>query len=553
MTGVTVPAVLTFLGALATAFVLTPAVAALAARLGLLDRPGGRKLHDRAVPRVGGVAVFLGLLTGTFAFGLFFGWERLGRAISGEPLLLLAPCCFVFAVGVVDDVRGLGPTARVVAEVLAAGMLVQAGFVIDVVANPFGPAIRLGILAVPVTLLWFVGLANAFNLVDGLDGLMSALGLVALASCAAVGFLRGMEGTAVFALALAGGLAGFLPHNWHPARTFIGDAGSLLVGFVVAALTLKVARMPNGTLYFHVPLAIAAVPIGETALTLARRYVNGQGFFSGDQSHIHHVLRKSGRSVPGVVLRLAGVAALLAAVAVFSLSWRSTGSFLTIAALLAAAWFSLRRLGYLELRVFRDRLKDLFLRPRRKGLPDLLAVARAGECVRGAAGLADLRDRLRAAVVEGRFAYLAVEFRAEAAAALGVDGPIAECRNTEARAYALSRNGGTHWIFSTEACGYPVDHARLVQSAVAFPLPADGTWGRLVCARYLPGDAPAPPSQDVRRYLADPVAEALEAIAAVAAAAPSGNGREGERPEAVSPVWPENDWRGGRPQTVAEA
>jgi UDP-GlcNAc:undecaprenyl-phosphate GlcNAc-1-phosphate transferase len=496
------------LGAALTAYLATPAVAALARGLGVLDRPGGRKAHAGAVPRLGGAALFAGLLLGCSAYALAFGPERLRRLVAGESfLLLLAPAGFVFLVGVLDDVRGLGPAPRVVAEVLAAGVLVQAGYLLDRVATPFAADLHLGFLAVPLTLLWFVGVTNAYNLVDGLDGLMATLAIPALGGIAAVAFLQGQNGTGILALSLCGALLGFLRWNWHPARIFLGDSGSLLVGFAVAALSLRVARSPAGSLNLQVPLALSAVPITETFLTLARRYVSGKPYFSGDRSHIHHVLVRSGLTVPRTVLSLGVVAALSAAVAVLSLSWRETGSMALIAVLLAAIALGLRRLGYVEVRVLLDRLRSALLRPRRPGLADLAQVALAGDRVRGATCPGALRDGLRAAVGVGGFSYIALEFRRDAALSLGLDGSVVEARNPDAEAWLAASNGAPKWLFSADP---PPDPGARESSCLAFPIPAgDGRIGRLVCHRHLAPGSPAPPSPDVRRYLADPVAETL--------------------------------------------
>jgi UDP-GlcNAc:undecaprenyl-phosphate GlcNAc-1-phosphate transferase len=528
-------ALFAFGGSALTAYFVTPVVAALAGRFGGMDRPGGRKFHVGAVPRLGGIALFLGLLLGCSVYGFAFGWSRLQDLLTGESfLLLLAPCGFVFLVGVVDDVRGLGPAPRVVGELLAAGVLMQAGYLVDRVALPGVGTVELGVLAIPITLLWFVGVTNAYNLVDGLDGLMTTLAIPALGGCAAVAFSSGQAGTGLFALALCGALAGFLRWNWNPARIFLGDSGSLLVGFTIAAISLKVARNSSGVIVPFVPLALSAVPVTETFLTLARRYVAGRAFFTGDLSHVHHVLVKSGLSVPGAVARLGGVAAACAAVAALGWSGSGLAAALTIVALVVGIALGLRRIHYVEVRVLLDRLKDNLLRPRRKGLSDIAAVARAGDCIRGAETLADLRDRMRAAVVEGKFAYLALEFSPAAARVLRASGSIVESRNSDSDAYLASRNGAPKWLFSTEEPAPPGSRGRLQTSSLAVPLPpGDGRLGRLVCSRFHGADVPAPPSQDVLRYLAQPVAEVLAAIEEQARAALPEASLEAEIPEGI--------------------
>ena len=507
-------------GSALTAYLVTPAVAALARRVGAIDIPGGRKVHVAAVPRLGGAALFAGFLVGTFAYGLAFGWERLGRVFTGESfLLLLVPAGFVFLVGVVDDVRGLGPAPRVVAELLAAGVLLQSGYIIDVVANPFGEPLHLGLMAVPVTLLWFVGVTNSFNLVDGIDGLLGVLGVAALGGAAGVAFLQGQTGTGVLSLALCGALLGFLRWNWHPARIFLGDSGSLLVGFVVAAISLKVARTTDmKVLNFHVPLALCAVPVTETFLTIARRYVNGQAYFSGDQSHIHHVLLKSGLPVPVAVGILGLLAALFSAAAVLSLSWRRTGALTTIAVLLVAVVIGLRRLHYVEFRVLLDRILHNLFRPRRRGLSELTVLARAGDRLRESVGPGAGAAGPRARGAGGGPPGGPRRPPAAGARAPAPPTPPAGVRGAEAAAYLAARRGAPSWVFEAIPEAAPPGEPRAA-STLEVPLPpSDGRFGRVVWRRFEDPDHPGPGIPEVVKYLVEPLGEALVPLAGPGAA-----------------------------------
>ncbi len=385
------------IGGAVVSAVLTRVVAAWALRRGLLDLPGGRHVHASPVPRLGGVAVLLGLTAGALAYGAVFGWGPLAETVGRDEFIaFLAPCLLVFAVGLLDDLRGLGPAPRVLVEAVAAGFLVQAGYVIDVVATPWGEPFALGPFATPVTILWLVGVTNAHNLIDGLDGLLGAVGTAALLGCAAVAILGNRPASAILALALAGSLLGFLVWNWHPARIFLGDCGSLTVGFAVGALSLKVARNHSGSLSFHVPLLLCAIPLIEVALTLARRHVSGARYFEGDQSHVHHVLLARGHSIPRISASLGLAAALLAATAAFARSWRNDVAFAAIVVLVLLAALALRWLGYVELAVLGQRLLRGGLRrgAGRGGLPDAAALARLA---RGLAG-AGTREEVRAAI-----------------------------------------------------------------------------------------------------------------------------------------------------------
>ncbi|MCW8142145.1 MAG: hypothetical protein KIT58_24825, partial [Planctomycetota bacterium] len=183
-----------FAGSALCAYVATPVVARLAERIGSVDHPGGRHAHLRPTPRLGGLAVMGALALGAAIFAAFLavtgGLESVVATLWRDELVaFVLPCALVFVVGFVDDVRGLSPSTKLVVEAVAASFLIQRGFVIDVVANPVGQPIELGIFAFPVTLLWFVGITNAHNLVDGLDGLLGSIAVTALAGCAVVAVL----------------------------------------------------------------------------------------------------------------------------------------------------------------------------------------------------------------------------------------------------------------------------------------------------------------------------------------------------------------------------
>lgn len=480
-----------FLGGATATYALTPLAAQLAHRLGAIDVPGGRRVHTQPTPRLGGVAIFLGLALGAATYGFAFGWSALANVLSADPLLaFLVPCLLIFAVGVVDDVRGLGPGPRLALEAIAATFLIQAGYVINDVTNPLGAPVDLGMFSYPFTMLWIVGVTNAFNLIDGLDGLLATVGAIILGCCGVVAAQSGRLGSASVAFALAGALVGFLPRNWHPAQIFMGDSGSLVVGFTVAAISLKAATTSQGTLSFHVAVALCALPLAETTLTLARRYVNGQPYFSGDRSHIHHVLVKKGLSVPKAVACLAGVTTLFCAVAVLSRYWRQGGAFAVITVLLASAGFGLRTLGYIELRVFGHRIRESMFRKRRRGLSRLLVMAQAGEALQAASTWEDLLSALRLTVDQCDLFSLRLESFVLP---------------------ALQSQGKGDWIL--QGAGREPTEAPQLHVCVSLPLPTDtGRLGVLHCHHAAPTGTPIPPPTEIERYIAWPTAEALERL-----------------------------------------
>jgi UDP-GlcNAc:undecaprenyl-phosphate GlcNAc-1-phosphate transferase len=478
-----------FLGGAAATYALTPLAGRLAHRVGAIDVPGGRRVHSQPTPRLGGLAIFGGLTLGASTYAFTFGWKALVSLLAANTLLaFLLPCLMVFAAGVVDDIRGLSAVSRLAVEAFAAVFLIQAGYVVDNVTNPFGAPIDLGMFSFPITLLWIVGVTNAFNLMDGLDGLLSTVGLIVLSACGVVALATGRLASATLAFALAGALLGFLPHNWHPARIFLGDSGSLVVGFTAAALSLKAATTPQGTLSFHVAVALCALPLCETALTIARRYVNGTPYFSGDRSHIHHVMLNRGLSVKRAVGSLAAVTLVFASVAILSRFWRHGGAFTVIVALLAMAGFGLRWLGYVELRVFWDRIRHSLFRKHRRGLPEVLAMAEAGERIELTSSLDQLPEALQAALEIGNLLGFTVT------------SPV------------LPDQGERGWTFRREP--RPTDLPQL-HVRVDIPLPpSTGELGRLTCHYAAPWGTPAPAAVEVERYLAWPLAKVLTRLAA---------------------------------------
>jgi UDP-GlcNAc:undecaprenyl-phosphate GlcNAc-1-phosphate transferase len=292
------------------ALLLTPGVRALGRRWGLVDVPGQRKIHTESVPRLGGVGVTLAAvlaLAGAVVAGAadVEGWR---------PVLLGG--LVVFAVGLWDDLRPVRPAVKLLFQVAGAAVPVALGVRIDHVTI-LGTTLGLGLLAVPFTLLWIVGLTNAFNLMDGLDGLATGLAIIAAATCAAVSISRGDAQGGLLLVALLGALCGFLPYNFNPATIFLGDSGSLVVGYVLAVTAITGLQKGATALAVAVPLLIFALPISETVLSVVRR-TRGLGLrhvFSADREHIHYRLLGLGFSHRNAVLLLYVVSLALALLA----------------------------------------------------------------------------------------------------------------------------------------------------------------------------------------------------------------------------------------------
>jgi UDP-GlcNAc:undecaprenyl-phosphate GlcNAc-1-phosphate transferase len=305
-----------FLLALVVATVLTPIVTALAHRFQLFDLPDhGRKVHVNAIPRLGGIAVVLAMLTPIA--GLSLHDNAVARALFADVTLVWAfalGALGIVGLGIYDDLRGAGAKTKFSVQIVVATAMWAAGFRIDAVGGSFGLAVDLGMLSLPLTVLWIVGVVNAVNLIDGLDGLAAGIALIAATALFGVALMNGQVLLALCMAALAGSLVGFLFFNANPALIFLGDSGSLFLGFVLAVVSLwthhKAATAV--TVITALPLCVVAVPILDTTLCIIRRTSRGQSPFSPDREHLHHRLMALGLSHRAAVLTLHGVAALFA-------------------------------------------------------------------------------------------------------------------------------------------------------------------------------------------------------------------------------------------------
>lgn len=279
-----------FVSAILIAFAATPAAGVLGARWGAVDHPDSRKVHGFPVPRLGGAAIFAAFFLSCAVYlWLFQPFSREG--VLGRPVpLLVGAALLVFALGVFDDIKGANAPVKLTVQVVAALLVVWNGDVIRTVTSPAGGSIELGVLAVPATILWLVGVTNAFNLIDGADGVAAGVGAIVAGTMALVGAYSGQEQSAVLAAALCGALLGFLRFNFHPARIFMGDSGALFIGFVLAVLAIRTSQVSTTTVSFLTPVVALGLPIMDTSLSVFRRVRAGRNPFRADKEHIHHEL-----------------------------------------------------------------------------------------------------------------------------------------------------------------------------------------------------------------------------------------------------------------------
>jgi UDP-GlcNAc:undecaprenyl-phosphate/decaprenyl-phosphate GlcNAc-1-phosphate transferase len=284
--------VTTFSIAFVASLALTVTVRAIAQRLGIVDRPDGkRKLHKTPIASWGGVAVYLAVVLGLLG-ARYFAPEA-GDKFNELASVLIVAAGIVCACGAVDDCWSLNPRFKLSLQICAVLPIVIFGYSIQRIVA-FGYPIQLGWLGIPLTIAWLVGCINALNLLDGMDGLASMVGLLTAAMMGIVATNMGNDYVTIIAVVLAGSLAGFLVHNLPPASIFLGDSGSMVIGLIVGVLGIQGAMKTSATLAITVPAVIMSLPIFDTVLAVVRRKLSGRRIDSADHEHIHHRLLDRG-------------------------------------------------------------------------------------------------------------------------------------------------------------------------------------------------------------------------------------------------------------------
>jgi UDP-GlcNAc:undecaprenyl-phosphate GlcNAc-1-phosphate transferase len=258
---------------------LTPAVGGMARLLGVVDQPDARRLNKRPIPRLGGLAIFLGIIVPSLAF----------LDLSGPMRGILLGAAVACVVGAVDDFRGLAPLPKLAGQVLAALIPTAFGVWIDHFTFPFLGVVDLpGWIGVPVTVVWIVAVMNMVNFLDGMDGLAAGVCAIAGVTYSILALSLGTTDAAVLSAIVAGACVGFLRHNFFPARIFMGDSGALVLGFTLATISVAGLLKTASTIVLFLPLLVLAIPIIDTSFVVARRLKYGQPIHAADRSHLHH-------------------------------------------------------------------------------------------------------------------------------------------------------------------------------------------------------------------------------------------------------------------------
>src|SRR4029077_2753733 len=279
-----------------------------------------RDLHENPLPRLGGVSIFLSFL---ISLGIaLLATRRFPGLVSGPflqvLLTILAPGTIVFLLGIYDDIHSVGPYTKFAVQAVAAIMLFAGGLRIRDLPVLFGARHLPWPIGLPITVLWVIGITNAFNLIDGLDGLAAGSALFSTLVVFVVAIFSGSSLVSLLTIALAGAILGFLRFNFNPATIFLGDCGSLFVGFMLSALALVGATQKAPTVIaVAIPVVSFGLPILETVLSIFRRLISGKPVFTADREHIHHKLLQLGMSDRKVVIVLYAVSAVFALLSLF--------------------------------------------------------------------------------------------------------------------------------------------------------------------------------------------------------------------------------------------
>jgi UDP-GlcNAc:undecaprenyl-phosphate GlcNAc-1-phosphate transferase len=301
----TTDAVFAFIVAAAIAWLAVPYAERLAYRLGAIDMPKERGLHDRPMPRLSGLAIFAGIEVA--------GWIWLPG--DGESRAILVGAAAIAAVGVIDDVRGLSALPKLAGQIGAALIPVLAGVRVDVLTLPFVGGFELGWLAYPLTVLGIVAVVNVINFIDGVDGLAAGVCTIAAIALAVIALSLDRNAAGVLAALTAGGALGFLRHGFPPASSFMGDTGSNLLGYLLATASVQGALKTNAVVALVFPLVVLAVPILDTGFVVAKRLKYRQPIYQADTWHFHHRMANIGFSQRRTLAYLYGWTLALAALA----------------------------------------------------------------------------------------------------------------------------------------------------------------------------------------------------------------------------------------------
>lgn len=369
-------ALFAFAIAVAITALLTPVVRRLALAIGAVDAPTARRVHAIRIPRMGGIAIVIGFFVPVV--GLFALDTQGARLLFAQPRIvggLVLGSLLIVGLGLCDDILGVGAKRKLTIQVLAASIAFASGLRIEAISLPWVGPIALGWLSFPATLFWFCAIVNALNLIDGLDGLAAGVAFFACITNVVVAFLGHNVSTALLSSTLAGAILGFLFYNFNPARIFMGDSGSMFLGFVLAGISL----LGSGTqksptlIAILVPVLALGLPLMDMLLAIVRRFLQRRSIFAADRGHIHHRLLELGLTHRRAVLALYGISSLFTVLALVVHVGRSWHVGVALLGLIALVVGTVRFAGVFSKRLTPIQTRDPIVEELRRGVPPLLS------------------------------------------------------------------------------------------------------------------------------------------------------------------------------------
>lgn len=305
------------------ALIITPFITKFAFKIGAVDQPNNRKVHSKIMPRIGGLAIYTSFLVGLFFY--FPDSDVIWPIMAGSLIIIIT--------GFLDDMLQLSAKIKLVGQVLAAIVTVLGGIRIDFITLPFLDRVEFGLFAIPITVIWIVAVTNAINLIDGLDGLAAGVSSIALLTIALLAISMGDTVSALIGLMLFGSTLGFLFYNFYPAKIFMGDTGSLFLGYMIGVLAVN-GLYKEATLFsLIVPIIILAIPILDTMFAIIRRIVHQQPISAPDKFHLHHCIIRLGFTHRQTVIMIYAMSSLFSIAAVIftqSTLWGATAIIISL-------------------------------------------------------------------------------------------------------------------------------------------------------------------------------------------------------------------------------
>ncbi|SDJ88747.1 MraY family glycosyltransferase [Natronincola ferrireducens] len=341
--------ILAFLIAMSISYILTPYAKKVAYRIGAIDVPkDNRRVHKKPIPRLGGLAIYVAFMVSSMLMAIM---KEEVLSIDKKFIGIMVGATIIVLIGIIDDSKQISAKYKLAGQILAAVIVVYSGVRIEFITNILNKTTgmsELKQLSVPVTIFWIVGITNTVNLIDGLDGLAAGVSTIAALSLAFVACLNGGVEVTILLMILAGSLLGFLPYNFNPAEIFMGDTGSLLVGFILATISIEGVIKSATTIAVAIPVLALGVPIFDTTFAIIRRLVNKRPIMEADKGHLHHRLLDRGLSQKQTVVILYIISIILGGSAIVISNTSGTTPYLIIVGIAYWVFLGALRIGLVK-------------------------------------------------------------------------------------------------------------------------------------------------------------------------------------------------------------